>query len=105
MFTLIGSIKLFPYDFDPQGWKSCDGGEVSLFDSETLFQLLGNTFGGDVNRETFGVPNLKAPQGCRYCISLVGSYPQGRDDGALLGETVIWAVPNIRPSNLVECNG
>ena len=106
MYRLVGSISLFPYDFDPQGWTRCDGRTLPIFESETLFQLLGDSFGGD-GQETFGLPNLDgaAPKECRYCISMFGVYPRSRDEQMLIGETVIWAAPNTRPPNLVECNG
>ena len=109
MFRLIGSVALFPYDFDPAGWARCDGRTLSGDGNEALFNLLLDTFGGDPNEFTFGLPNLDAaaPKECRYCISLVGSYPQpqGERYEALLGETVIWPIPTVTPRNLVECNG
>jgi len=105
----IGSISLFPYDFDPAGWARCDGKTLYGGDSETLFSLLLDTFGGDPNQFTFGLPNLDgaAPKECRYCMSLFGDHPKGRYEG-VLGQAVIWAIPNTpdtTPNNLVECNG
>ena len=107
MVRLIGSITLFPYEYDPQGWARCDGRTISGEESETLFSLLGDTFGGNPNEFTFGLPNLDtaAPKECRYCISLFGTYPQGRYDEGLIGETVLWAISTIKPTNFVECNG
>ena len=106
MIRTIGSISVFPYDFDPAGWARCDGRTIYGGDNETLFSLLMDTFGGNPDEFTFGLPNLDgaAPKECRYCMSLFGERPQGRYEG-VLGQTVIWAIPDATPTNLVECNG
>src|SRR4051794_272671 len=102
---MIGSIVLFPYDFEPQGWKFCDGSLISLYENEQLFTLLENTFGGDAEQGTFGLPDLRpvAPRECHYCISLTGEFRRARYEG-MLGETMISATAT-NPPNLVECAG
>lgn len=53
----VGEIRLFPYNFAPNGWFDCDGRLLSISDYEVLYTLLGTTYGGDgVN--TFALPNL-----------------------------------------------
>jgi len=53
----VGEIRLFPYNFAPNGWFDCDGRLLSIAEYEVLYTLLGTTYGGDgVN--TFGLPNL-----------------------------------------------
>ena len=53
----VGEIRLFPYNFAPNGWFNCDGSLLSISEYEVLYTLLGTTYGGDgVN--TFGLPNL-----------------------------------------------
>jgi microcystin-dependent protein len=53
----VGEVRLFPYTFAPNGWFDCDGRLLSIAEYETLFTLLGTTYGGDgVN--TFALPNL-----------------------------------------------
>ena len=100
----IGKITLFPYDFDPAGWTLCDGRQLPISENDALSQVLGTTFGGD-GMETFALPDLRkaAPPNCRYCISLTGSFPTGRLEGAL-GETTLWA-SQIQPPDLMECAG
>lgn len=104
MITLLGSIVLLPYDFEPSGWKFCDGSELPISGYEQLFTLLGSTFGGD-GEWTFKLPNLEAaaPDECHYCISLYGFSEREGYEG-LLGETMLWASP-ADPRNLVECTG
>jgi microcystin-dependent protein len=53
----VGEVRLFPYNFAPNGWFDCDGRLLPISEYEVLYTLLGTTYGGDgVN--TFGLPNL-----------------------------------------------
>ncbi len=54
----VGEIRLFAGTFAPQGWASCDGQLLSVSEYETLFTLLGTTYGGD-GRTTFALPDLR----------------------------------------------
>jgi microcystin-dependent protein len=54
----VGEIRLFPYTFAPVGWQLCDGSLLSISGYETLYTLIGTTFGGD-GINTFGVPDLR----------------------------------------------
>lgn len=53
----VGEIRLFPYNFAPNGWFDCDGRILSIAEYEVLYTLLGTTYGGD-GINTFGLPNL-----------------------------------------------
>lgn len=59
MDAYIGEIRMVPYNFAPQGWLNCDGSTVSITQYETLYSLLGTTYGGDGNT-TFGLPDLRS---------------------------------------------
>lgn len=53
----IGEIRIFPYNFVPEGWLLCNGQTYPVNQFQALFSLLGYTFGGD--RSTlFAVPNF-----------------------------------------------
>ncbi|HTW82594.1 MAG TPA: tail fiber protein [Candidatus Sulfotelmatobacter sp.] len=55
----LGEIRLFAGNFAPAGWMTCDGQLLAVADYDTLFDLIGTTYGGDgVN--TFALPNLAA---------------------------------------------
>ncbi|HEX5709665.1 MAG TPA: tail fiber protein [Pyrinomonadaceae bacterium] len=71
-----GEIRLFPYDFVPDGWALCDGTLLPLERNVALFSLLGTTFGGD-GRRTFALPDLSrsTPHGMKYCICTSGMFP------------------------------
>lgn len=54
----VGEIRMFGGNFAPAGWFFCDGSLLPISEYETLFQLLGTTYGGD-GESTFAVPDLR----------------------------------------------
>lgn len=55
----VGEIRMFAGTFPPVGWMFCDGNQMPISENETLFQLIGTTYGGD-GQETFNLPNLQS---------------------------------------------
>ena len=53
----VGQIMIFGGNFAPAGWMMCAGQLLPISEYETLFQLIGTTYGGD-GQSTFGLPNL-----------------------------------------------
>jgi microcystin-dependent protein len=54
----VGEIRMFAGNFAPAGWMFCDGQILPISEYDTLFNLIGTTYGGD-GQETFGLPNLQ----------------------------------------------
>jgi microcystin-dependent protein len=54
----VGEVRLFAGNFAPAGWQFCDGSLLPISENETLFNLIGTTFGGD-GQSTFAVPDLR----------------------------------------------
>jgi microcystin-dependent protein len=54
----IGEIRMFGGNFAPAGWLFCEGQQLSIAENETLFQLIGTTYGGD-GQENFNLPDLR----------------------------------------------
>ena len=54
----IGEIRMFGGNFAPVGWMFCDGQLLPISENESLFTLIGTTFGGD-GEETFALPDLR----------------------------------------------
>ena len=54
----IGEIRMFGGNFAPAGWAFCMGQLYPISEYETLFNLIGTTYGGD-GQETFGLPDLQ----------------------------------------------
>ena len=54
----VGEIRIFAGNFAPAGWMFCDGPLLPISEYETLFNLIGTTYGGD-GQSTFAVPDLR----------------------------------------------
>jgi len=54
----VGEIRIFAGNFAPVGWAFCDGSIVPISENETLFNLIGTTYGGD-GQSTFALPDLR----------------------------------------------
>jgi microcystin-dependent protein len=55
----VGEIRMFAGNFAPAGWMMCEGAQLPISENETLFQLIGTTYGGD-GQSTFNLPNLQS---------------------------------------------
>jgi microcystin-dependent protein len=55
----VGEIRMFAGNFAPNGWMFCDGQLLPVSENETLFQLIGTTYGGD-GQSTFALPDLQS---------------------------------------------
>ncbi|HST68170.1 MAG TPA: tail fiber protein [Solirubrobacterales bacterium] len=54
----VGEIRMFGGTFAPAGWGFCKGQLIPIAEYETLFNLIGTTYGGD-GQETFALPDLQ----------------------------------------------
>ncbi len=54
----VGEIRMFGGNFAPAGWMFCSGQLLPISENETLFNLIGTTYGGD-GQSTFGLPDLR----------------------------------------------
>ena len=70
----IGEIRMFAGNFEPAGWMFCEGQLLPISENETLFQLIGTTYGGD-GESTFALPDLR------------GRIPLHPGNGFILAET------------------
>jgi microcystin-dependent protein len=70
----VGEIRLFAGNFAPAGWMFCSGQTLPISENETLFQLIGTTYGGD-GQSTFMLPDLR------------GRVPIHQGSGFILAET------------------
>jgi microcystin-dependent protein len=70
----VGEIRLFAGNFAPAGWALCQGQLLAISEFETLFNLIGTTYGGD-GQSNFALPNL------------AGRIPVHVGRGHVIGET------------------
>jgi microcystin-dependent protein len=78
----IGEIRMFAGNFAPAGWLFCDGSLLPISENETLFNLIGTTYGGD-GQTTFALPNLcsRVPVHQGTCSADGIIYPLGEGQG------------------------
>ena len=70
--TYVGEIRMFGGNFAPAGWMFCDGSLLPISEYETLFNLIGTTYGGD-GQSTFALPDLRG----RLPIHMGNGVPNG----------------------------
>jgi microcystin-dependent protein len=70
----VGELRMFAGNFAPAGWMMCEGQLLPISENETLFQLIGTTYGGD-GQSTFALPDLR------------GRIPIHQGNGFILAET------------------
>ena len=70
----VGEFRMFAGNFAPAGWMFCEGQLLPISENETLFQLIGTTYGGD-GQSTFALPDLR------------GRIPIHQGNGFILAET------------------
>jgi len=70
----VGEVRIFAGNFAPVGWMFCEGQLLPISENETLFQLIGTTYGGD-GESTFALPDLR------------GRLPVHQGNGFILAET------------------
>ncbi|RDB02795.1 phage tail protein [Runella aurantiaca] len=70
----VGEVRIFAGNFAPAGWMFCEGQLLPISENETLFQLIGTTYGGD-GESTFALPDLR------------GRIPIHQGNGFVLAET------------------
>ena len=70
----VGEIRMFAGNFAPAGWMFCEGQLLPISEYETLFNLIGTTYGGD-GQSTFALPDLR------------GRLPLHQGGGFVLAET------------------
>ena len=69
----LGEIRPFGFNFAPRGWAFCDGQILPINQNQSLYSLLGTTYGGD-GRTSFGLPDLR------------GRVPTHKGSGTSLGQ-------------------
>ncbi len=59
----IGDIRAFPYAVVPREWAPCDGKILQIQSNQSLYSLIGTTFGGD-GKTTFALPDMRGFLAC-----------------------------------------
>src|SRR6204780_2306289 len=83
----VGEIRMFGGNFAPNGWMFCEGQLLPISEFETLFNLIGTTYGGD-GQSTFALPDLRG----RLPVHFGNGFTLAETGGV---ETVTLTVPQI----------
>lgn len=54
----LAEVRVVGFNFAPRGWATCDGQILPINQNQSLYSLLGTTYGGD-GRVTFALPDLR----------------------------------------------
>ena len=80
----VGEIRMFAGTFAPAGWMLCEGQLLPISENETLFQLIGTTYGGD-GESTFALPDLRGRIPIHQGDGFVMAQPGGAEQVKLVG--------------------
>jgi len=81
----LSEIKIVGFNFAPRGWAACNGQMLPIDQNQSLYSLLGTTYGGD-GRTTFALPDLRSRVPIHFSADAGGSH---RTLGQMFGtETV-----------------
>lgn len=72
----LAEVRLVGFDFAPRGWAFCDGQILPINQNQSLYSLLGTTYGGD-GRTSFALPDLRG----RTPVHVGGGHTLGQKTG------------------------
>ena len=87
----LAEIRIFSFNFPPNGWALCNGQLLPINQNQALFSLLGTTYGGN-GQTTFALPNLRGRTPLH-----VGS---GHTQGEAAGQTAVTITQQTMPQHL-----
>jgi microcystin-dependent protein len=83
----VGEIRMFAGNFAPVGWMFCQGQILSISQFETLFNLIGTTYGGD-GQSTFALPDLRGRLPIHQGSGFTLAQPGGAETVTLTTNTI-----------------
>lgn len=72
----LAEVRIVGFNFAPRGWAFCDGQILPINQNQSLYSLLGTTYGGD-GRTSFALPDLRG----RTPMHLGNGHTQGQKSG------------------------
>jgi len=72
----LAEIRMVGFNFAPRGWGFCDGQILPINQNQSLYSLLGTTYGGD-GRTSFALPDMRG----RTAIHFNSVHRQGQKGG------------------------
>lgn len=72
----LAEIRMVGFNFPPRGWAFCDGQILPINQNQSLYSLLGTTYGGD-GRTSFALPDMRG----RTPMHVGEEHAQGKKGG------------------------
>jgi microcystin-dependent protein len=94
----VGEIRMFAGNFAPAGWMFCEGQLLPISEYETLFNLIGTTYGGD-GQSTVALPDLRG----RLPIHQGNGFTMAQSGGVEAVALTIHQIPS-HPHKVVASN-
>jgi microcystin-dependent protein len=84
----VAEIRLFPWNWAPQGWALCNGAQLAIAQNAALYALLGIRYGGN-GTTTFNLPDMRGRTPVNYGMNTAQSVTYAWNTTPTLGaETV-----------------
>ena len=101
----LAEVKIVGFEFAPRGWANCDGQILPINQNQSLFALVGTTYGGD-GRTSFGLPDLRGRTSMHVGSSNGFSHPLGQRSGEETHALSVSEMPgHDHPLNATSDNG
>lgn len=72
----LAEVRIVGFNFAPRGWAFCDGQVLPINQNQSLYSLLGTTYGGD-GRTSFALPDMRG----RTPIHVGNGHREGQKSG------------------------
>lgn len=96
---MIGQVEMFAGNYDMMNWAQTVGQEIPISHYESLYSVIGTSFGGD-GRTIFQLPDNAKLNSVDYYINLEASAVTA----PTIGQVILWAGQSI-PDGWLHCNG
>lgn len=76
----LAEVRIVGFNFAPRGWAFCDGQILPINQNQSLYSLLGTTYGGD-GRTSFALPDIRGRAPMHVGASNGTFHRQGQKSG------------------------
>ena len=76
----LAEVRIMGFNFAPRGWAFCDGQIMPINQNQSLYSLLGTTYGGD-GKTSFALPDLRGRVPMHVGASNGTFHPEGQKSG------------------------
>ncbi len=91
----LAEIRIVGFNFAPRGWALCDGEILPINQNQSLYSLLGTTYGGD-GRTSFALPDMRSRTPIHVGSSNGTNHALGQKSGEETNTLSVAEMPNHR---------